>query len=651
MHGNPATNLYGGIKLAASGELGFGVGEEERGSGEREVLEGFVGRIDGLVDVIVSKFGDAVTTDKKSTTGKAQPVAPWLGSGVEPAASDGVVFVGTGALSRKSVRDVSHWIEDLYRWGPYAYGVLDNPSSNRRTRRPKKGPKGRRSASPSLTPRPASKSNQDSVAIADVSPAANNQQSPSTVDDDPKSKGNGVRRRPSFKRLPSQTSTESETSAKAPSKLVQYLKLGYGTHWTLGHHSNSSQRSHTSDTKGDSSGKQPTASTKPQEKPFETLSIQSDDQGHYLVGFLGDLEDGRHSPELTVNDIVHVREDDEGEDGENDRVLLRTLTVELERVQDARAEAEISIDLGSSTARSQTSLQTASERTGTSATSFESQDRNKAKKLRVVVYVKRPFVFVMLFELRTEVLAMPGLYRSLHHQLSPLHKPLLNSTTYEPLRPEISSTEHTTPIYDLIWDPKSLTVSSNIPNIPDPYHVHYLESNFPAWSRVEALNTHMQIILTYISATATPFEVERTCKTSRGWWVVWTRIPYPDDPSPTPLQQQINKRPPGVITNDTPDSSSSPSRRKTTQGASTTGTSVSGPAHPFLESKQKDPVVLGKEIFLIRRASDHVSSNSASRFGVSSASAESWTSNPGKLVHGIGVDTKWYIDSLLNLNK
>ena len=44
LHGNPAVEMYDGIKLANGGELGVGVGEEEWGSGEREVLEDFVRR-------------------------------------------------------------------------------------------------------------------------------------------------------------------------------------------------------------------------------------------------------------------------------------------------------------------------------------------------------------------------------------------------------------------------------------------------------------------------------------------------------------------------------------------------------------------------------------------------------------------------------
>ena len=653
MHGNPATSLYAGIKLAASGELGIGVGEEERGSGEREVLEGFVGRIDGLVDVIVSKFGDA-TANENTTKDKAQPVSPWLGSGAEPATTDGVVFVGTGALSRKSVRDVSHWVEDLYRWGPYAYGVVDNPSSNRQTRRSRKENHSRRAASPSVTPRPPLTTGYP-AAMASEGPSRNNSgQSISSVESEAMAKSHDMRKRPSFRRVPSQhsaKSVKSDGSVKEASKLVQYLKLGYGTHWTLGQNSKASRKSQSSSVTGDSISKQAATILSPQEAPGNDSGKDYNEKGHYLVGFLGDLDDSKYPPILEAENGATCNDHADREDGENDRVLLRTLTVELERIQDARSEAELSIDLGSINTEIQTSLQGGSERTGHSATSFESQDRNKARKLRVVVYVRRPFVFVMLFELRTEVLSMPGLYRSLHHQLGPLHKPLLISTTYQPAKPEISTREDSTPIYDLVWDPKTLTVSSNIPNIPDPYHVHYSEGSALPWSRVEALNTHMQIILTYTSATLTPFELERTCKTSRGWWIVWTRIPYPEEP-PSILPHPINKRPPGMITMDGTDSNSSlpvSNTRSSKVPSSTVGTSVSGPAHPFLESRQKDPIVLGKEIFLIRRASDHVASKGVSRFSASSAGSDSWTASPGKLVQGIGVDTKWYIESLLNL--
>ena len=33
LHGNPARNVFGGIKIAACGELGVGVGEEDRKHG------------------------------------------------------------------------------------------------------------------------------------------------------------------------------------------------------------------------------------------------------------------------------------------------------------------------------------------------------------------------------------------------------------------------------------------------------------------------------------------------------------------------------------------------------------------------------------------------------------------------------------------
>lgn len=121
MHGNPANNLYDGIKIAGCGELGVGVGEEDRGSGEREVLEGFPIRLDGLVDLVVSKFGKPSPVVEEGQ--EVQPSAPWLGAGKDPNVEDGVIFLGIGGLSRSSLRDISHWIVDIYQWGHRACGI------------------------------------------------------------------------------------------------------------------------------------------------------------------------------------------------------------------------------------------------------------------------------------------------------------------------------------------------------------------------------------------------------------------------------------------------------------------------------------------------------------------------------------------------
>lgn len=127
------------------------------------------------------------------------------------------------------------------------------------------------------------------------------------------------------------------------------------------------------------------------EEGFDSSPPLLDDSlPHYLIGLMGDIEsdevfDGAHDDTTT--------DDGKGQKG-NYRVLLRTVTVELEREGDARPEADISIDLGTAdNERSHSSKHGGSEHTGTSHTSFESQDRNKTKKLRIVVYVNMPFIF------------------------------------------------------------------------------------------------------------------------------------------------------------------------------------------------------------------------------------------------------------------
>jgi hypothetical protein len=556
MYGNPANSLYGGIKVAACGELGMGVGEEERGSGEREVLEGFVGRIDGLVDVIVSRFGDIEsinntgTESSKKKLPRTLPTTPWLGSGNEPGADDGVIFLGTGAVSRKSLRDISHWVEDLYRWGPNAYGVLDNPTS---TRRPKKSKQKQHANKKELSSDARKKSKQVyGLTTRDKVPQNESQPSDGPMitmppvpmrDGGSPSSPKSNKRRPSFHRGPSSfTSTDSESS-KA-NKFVSYLKFGYGTHWSIG---------------GTSSKNEvitaPTATriTEPVDGPsgnslledaFDgtlgtSLIPRNDSSGHYMIGLMGDIEnsDGESSEAEPQSPKDHGHPDEN-----NARLVLRTLTVELEREEDARAEAEISIDLGQNEQRPPSAtLAAGSEHTGTSNASFESQDRNKTKKLRVVVYENRPFIFVFLFELRTDALALSSLYRSLHYQIGPLHKPLLNSTTYRASKPDVAAADgSSTPIYDLVWDPRLLTINSTIPNIPDPLQLQLQSVESLPWSRIEALNTHMQLINTYIASSTDRGELERTCKTSRGWWVVWTRVPDPEPSTASLASGQVN---------------------------------------------------------------------------------------------------------------
>ena len=203
---------------------------------------------------------------------------------------------------------------------------------------------------------------------------------------------------------------------------------------------------------------------------------------------------------------------------------------------------------------------------------------------------------------------MTSFYRALHYQLGPLQRPLAVSTSpskvferlWETADPQSTSTSGSTqPIYDLVYDPASLTVHTTIPNIPDSgtAAAEGLDEPGAPWTRIEALSVHSQILNAYSSTRRRVSELERTCKTSRGWWVVWMRLP---------------------------------------RGALTSGTGADG----------------FREAFLIRKASDYVASTTRKtigRFGLGSGEGNGW--GPGKLAEGIGIDARRYIESLLSLNR
>lgn len=150
LHGNPATDIFSGLKLSSGGELGVGVGEEEWGSGERDVLEDLARRTEGLVDLIVSRFGDPAPSKDCASISEKESL-PWMGSGNHPAASDGIIFGGINAITKPSLRNISVWMRQIYSHGEYAYGVRDNPLRERRKRR-------RRNPVPVFPPEPEDQS-------------------------------------------------------------------------------------------------------------------------------------------------------------------------------------------------------------------------------------------------------------------------------------------------------------------------------------------------------------------------------------------------------------------------------------------------------------------------------------------------------------
>ncbi|KAH8821019.1 hypothetical protein F5884DRAFT_816669 [Xylogone sp. PMI_703] len=691
MHGNPANSLYGGIKLAACGELGVGVGEEERGSGEREALEGFTGHIEGLVDVVVSKFGDVDVAQspaqspskRKESKDRPQPKQdgePWLGTGDDPSADDGAIFLGVGTLSRKSVRDVTHWMEDLYRWGPHAYGIIDN-TATRKARKSKRKQSNSSAGSTkgaiqaevvgALEARARSHSPPEEAPLTRIDPMPIDMETP----DDNRSKHKDA---PTI----NHDVPISDSEVTIGNKFVQYLTLGYGVPWPLGGSSPKPEEQ-----EGITGGANGSAMKEGAEEKDALIFPRNDSVGHFLIGLMGDMENvGDHELENTEHQFNPLN----GAESYHERLQLRTLTVDLENAEaTVHNEASATAELGSLSLEDPTMVDS-SEPTKPSTTS-ENPGFGKTKKLRVVVYVNKPFIFTFLFELSASCVASTRLYHSLHLQLKALVKPLLRSTKYRPTKPKVIATaaDAKLPIYDLLYDPKTLTISSTIPNIPDPYLLvhararsidnHSLSSS-SSWSRIEALNTHSQIINTYVAVNSDDrprLELERTVKTGRGWWIVWTRVPDLDpdhhddhrDPTAAPSVSPTSEEPPSSYdvdgdvsedgsrseqksagnTNEDDDDNSGGDKSGNNSGETEKRKPTAGSVHPFLQPYGRD-----KEIFLIRRASDNAESvNRAASLvsAVSGGRSEGWMGGTTRLAQGIGVDTRRYIEGLLNLNR
>jgi hypothetical protein len=316
--GNPIVEIYNGIKLSAGGELGIGVGEEEWGSGEREVLEDFVTRAEGLVDLVVSRFGDPSPPFEGSPAiTNSNDQRQWLGADNAPRPSDGVVFTGMGALSRHSLAHVSHWMEWIYRFGDAAYGVGRDPSSLRR-RKPRKQ-RGRQpfgdDAQPSTSDRSFTPGIPRPLIIGTPEPV----QEVSKPDHaEARDKPLQVKPEQKFDNLGFPTET-----------VMKYLTLGYGSSWSFSPKSTSMSPS------GDLTPVQngSVSSSIPKTQPTNIAQLAQADENHrndtriessgrFILGPRDDLQ--------ALDDFEEGSPEPESENGKpRTRIVHRTLYVHL----------------------------------------------------------------------------------------------------------------------------------------------------------------------------------------------------------------------------------------------------------------------------------------------------------------------------------
>ncbi|EAW11180.1 uncharacterized protein ACLA_088690 [Aspergillus clavatus NRRL 1] len=593
LSGNPAVDIYNGIKLAAGGELGIGVGEEDWGSGEREVLEDFVFRTDGLVDLVVSRFGDPCSSTE-GLTAQSQPEISddpnegqrrWLGMDTFPRPQDGVIFSGVGGLSRSSLIPISQWMEWIFRFGYDAYGAGEDPTSPRRRKRRRKN-RGRL-ASKDLSASVSGTSDSQVVSPERALPPGIPRPLVIGTSEVVRDSARATSQK-SSDRSPARVDKGSDWKGFGSDTFVKYLTLGYGSSWSFSSGNASSHPRVEALKRAEASSK-----TGNEQETFESTHEGSDEDamksgaspkpkdhnnGRFIIGLRDESDDAKSS-------FLECK--DQENPNMKEKVITRMVYV---------------------------------RRAG---------DSGGPGGLRLVVYINRPFIYTFLFDPQAPLMEDPSLYLGIHHQLGPLQKSLSKSTSPSTAAERISMSGNglevnkhfsakSLPVYDLVYDPTNLTIRSSIPNIPD---LGYYSPETDPWPRVESLNIHHRLLSTYAETRSRPLELERTCKTGRGWWIVWVRIA---EPQPSCDQNAHN---PGNTRNG------------------------------CLPS-------LPREAFLIRKASDHVSSsghargNSGARFfrdlgGASSPGLQASRSElgAGKLVEGLGLDARRYIENLLSLNR
>jgi hypothetical protein len=316
-----------------------------------------------------------------------------------------------------------------------------------------------------------------------------------------------------------------------------------------------------------------------------------------------------------------------------------------------------------------------------------------------LVYVHRPFIYLLLFNPTSASLMMPPFYRHLHTFLSPLRdllakrtgavvggarrKGFLFGTASTPGAIE-GARKHNAPekdVYEVLFDENTLAIVSNLPCIPQllPFGAHSEDgdTSYPkrdadhplGWTRAEALNVHSAALDILVGnkwsrtgdeiTTSDPDSgaVEKSVKTGRGWWIVWGRLGDNTDPLSSARGEVITGYPQSGATGGP--ASASFIKTPITPLNANTQIPVSAPQDYF--SSQKAQSKPDTQIILVRRAQNvdskgkNRASSSGWHLGLGSMGLGGAASEAGKIFDaskfGIGFDARKYMESIARLGR
>ncbi|KAK6499267.1 hypothetical protein TWF506_003894 [Arthrobotrys conoides] len=667
LHGNPAVDVWNGIKI------GRGVGEEEK-----KVLSGFADQnraeADGserMIDLVVSRFGKLPGDEKdvkgaKDSKDAKDAKKPKLGfstrgTGRIPGPDDGCIFRGVGNLTKESVRDLAEWMARWYQYGDSSFDYQTVRPSRKKVRRGKskatpdppeaepstpgitttvtaaeapkeptvvttaetpeestsataaktpeestsaaaaKTPKESTSATAAKTPEESNPATAAEASEESTSAAASEEPTLATADAVAPVEGASepeTRLPPPL--FPTGTRQNAQRGGPTPGSSLEGRKAQdrdkkKGKAPDAAGGSNNGQSS-----KGSNSlmlnvltlgtyaaynawnrNKEEDLSKADTEQNAEPNPMEA--SGRFIIGYTGALDEDE---EDSVTDDINVDQKD-----------FISTTIWVARTKDIASNKD------------------------------DTNGQPIFEECRLVAYAAYPFIFAMLFRSTNESLTKPTFYKLLHQQLGPLKVPLISSSEkqYQPSNHK--------GVYDLIFDPATLTVHTSLPSIiGSPFDASPDVTVSGRLPRAEAFHIHTQILRVIedtrwkdIPLGAPSGERERTNRTNRGWWIAWMRLEGVEPQNRSQLT-----------------STASPATTIDSQVEQQGLVPPSDEITSFIGSVSKHRRGR-REAFIIRKGSDHRTHVRASK------DSKSGFSIPIKLSGGLGIDTRHYFDQLLNL--